>query len=56
MGRVNGDPEIFRDFHASWGVRDLDQDILPIAEVAGLDLIDVIEMPANNLSVIFERR
>jgi len=41
---------------ASWGVRDLDQDLLPIAEVAGLDLIDVIEMPANNLSVIFERR
>lgn len=40
----------------SWGVRDLDYDILPYTLFAGLDLVDVIEMPANNLSVIFERR
>lgn len=40
----------------SWGVRDLDQDILPRAHTVGLELVDVIEMPANNLSVIFERR
>lgn len=39
----------------SWGVRDLDYDILPRTLFAGLDLIDVIEMPANNLSVIFEK-
>ncbi|WP_084419377.1 DUF938 domain-containing protein [Henriciella litoralis] len=38
-----------------WGVRDLDLDIVPIAEAASLCLFDVIEMPANNLSVIFEK-
>ena len=40
---------------ASWGVRDLDLDILPLADKAGLSLTEVIEMPANNLSVIFVR-
>ena len=39
-----------------WGVRDLDLDILPLANAAGLDLHKVIEMPANNLSVTFQRR
>jgi cyclopropane fatty-acyl-phospholipid synthase-like methyltransferase len=40
---------------ARWGVRDLDNDLLPLAERAGLALSRVIEMPANNLSVVFER-
>ena len=39
----------------SWGVRDLDRDILPLAERAGLSLQAVIDMPANNLSIVFER-
>ena len=39
----------------SWGVRDLDLDILPLAEPAGLTLVSVINMPANNQSVVFER-
>lgn len=39
----------------SWGVRDLDLDILPLAEAAGLRLVEAIDMPANNLSVVFER-
>ena len=39
----------------SWGVRDLDQEILTLAEAAGLNLIEVLAMPANNLSVVFER-
>ncbi len=38
----------------SWGVRDLDRDIVPLAALAGLKLADLVEMPANNLSVIFE--
>jgi len=38
-----------------WGVRDLETEILSIASGAGLALKAVIEMPANNLSVIFER-
>ena len=39
----------------SWGVRDLDLEILPLAEQAGLDLVKTVDMPANNLSVVFER-
>ena len=39
-----------------WGVRDLDREVLPLAGKAGLDLAAVVEMPANNLSVIFEKR
>lgn len=43
-----------RQRNPRWGVRDLEA----VAEVAGghgLDLSDVIEMPANNLSVVFVR-
>ena len=39
----------------SWGVRDLDHEIVPLASQNGLKLETVIEMPANNLSVIFAR-
>ncbi len=39
-----------------WGVRDLDRDIVPLATTAGLSLIDIIDMPANNFSVVFEKR
>lgn len=38
-----------------WGVRDLDLEIAPLAKAAGLSLNTVIDMPANNLTVIFER-
>ncbi|WP_300381974.1 DUF938 domain-containing protein [Henriciella sp.] len=40
---------------SSWGVRDLHREILPLALEAGLALDQVVEMPANNLSVIFSR-
>lgn len=50
------------DFDASlkvrdprWGVRDLENDIAPLAETAGFRLHAVVPMPANNLSVIFLR-
>lgn len=50
------------DFDASlkardprWGVRDLDLEIAPLADAAGLALEEIIEMPANNLSVVFRR-
>lgn len=39
-----------------WGVRDLDREIIPLAVTAGLHLSQIIEMPANNLVVIFEKR
>ncbi len=39
----------------AWGVRDLDA-VAARAAAAGLDLDRVVEMPANNLSVILRRR
>lgn len=39
----------------SWGVRDLDFDIAPLARKAGLELLDIVEMPANNLTVFFRK-
>lgn len=41
--------------HSDWGVRDLENDIVPLAHKNGLSLHHVEEMPANNLSVIFRR-
>lgn len=38
-----------------WGVRDLET-VVAAAEGCGLALEEVVEMPANNLSVIFRRR
>jgi hypothetical protein len=38
----------------AWGVRDLD-DVAACAQAAGLKLEQVVEMPANNLSVVFRR-
>lgn len=40
----------------AWGVRDLDRDIAPLAEAQGLFLQQVVAMPSNNFSVIFERK
>ncbi|WP_438765230.1 DUF938 domain-containing protein [Kushneria sp. TE3] len=34
-----------------WGVRDLEQEVLPAAREAGLVAADIIDMPANNLCV-----
>jgi hypothetical protein len=38
-----------------WGVRDLEA-VSDVAGGAGLDLAEVIQMPANNLSLVFVRR
>ena len=40
----------------AWGVRDLDRQIVPMAEEVGLSVADILEMPANNLSVVFRRQ
>ena len=37
-----------------WGLRDLDE-VAACAQINGLELDGVIEMPANNLSVVFRR-
>jgi hypothetical protein len=44
-----------RERDPAWGVRDLD-DVVRCANEHGFALAEVIEMPANNLTVIFERR
>jgi len=43
-----------RDRNSEWGVRDI-ADLEGLAENAGLALVDVAEMPANNLTLVFER-
>lgn len=40
----------------SWGVRDLDDRLQPLGARFALALGDVREMPANNLSVVFEKQ
>ena len=40
----------------SWGVRDLDREIVPTAEAAGLTLDSVYPMPADNLTVVLRVR
>ncbi len=39
----------------SWGIRDLEEDVIPAAMQAGLTLSSIHAMPANNFSVVFER-
>lgn len=39
----------------AWGVRDLDRDLAPLAQAHGLVLDAVVDMPANNLSVVYRR-
>lgn len=40
---------------ADWGVRCLDTEVAPLATRTGLALDRIIEMPANNLTVIFRK-
>ena len=44
-----------RSRNSQWGVRNL-EDVVAVAEVAGLQLQEVVTMPANNLSVIFQKQ
>jgi SAM-dependent methyltransferase len=44
-----------RRSNPAWGVRDLD-DVARLAAAHGFDLAEAVEMPANNLSVVFRRR
>ena len=43
-----------REGNPEWGVRDVG-DVEKLAQGAGLGLIDAIEMPANNLTLVFAR-
>ena len=42
----NGNPE--------WGVRDVEE-VAAVAKRAGLSLHEIVDMPANNLIVVFAR-
>jgi SAM-dependent methyltransferase len=44
-----------RDNNPEWGVRDI-ADVKALAESVGLQLTEIVEMPANNLILAFERR
>ena len=46
--------ERLRNENAEWGVRDLDE-VVTAAATRGLRFSEVVEMPANNLSVLFRR-
>ncbi|MEM6450249.1 MAG: DUF938 domain-containing protein [Cyanobacteria bacterium P01_D01_bin.105] len=46
--------QMLRSRDPSWGIRDLEA-VVETAEQCGLSLSNVIEMPANNFSVIFTR-
>jgi hypothetical protein len=43
-----------RDKNPEWGVRDIEA-LEGLARSAGLALVEAVEMPANNLIVVFER-
>lgn len=41
--------------HPDWGLRDL-EDVTRLAEGSGFGLEEVVEMPANNLTLVFRKR
>jgi SAM-dependent methyltransferase len=43
-----------RQGNPEWGVRDVD-DVEKLADRAGLSLVDIVEMPANNLTLVLHR-
>ena len=47
--------EGLRTRDASWGVRCLESELVPLAERAGFGLATIHEMPANNLSVVWRK-
>jgi len=62
-GRHVGDGDGNARFDASlraqdpaWGYRDVDAELAPAAEAAGLALDEAAEMPSNNLLLVFSRR
>ncbi|MBE9125975.1 MULTISPECIES: DUF938 domain-containing protein [unclassified Coleofasciculus] len=46
--------ESLRASNPDWGVRDLD-DVLTVASAQNLTLVEAYQMPANNLSVVFQQ-
>lgn len=46
--------ESLRLQNEAWGVRNLD-DVIKVAQEQGLNFVKIVSMPANNLSVIFQK-
>ncbi|NJK49629.1 DUF938 domain-containing protein [Candidatus Gracilibacteria bacterium] len=46
--------ESLRAQNPEWGVRNL-EDVIEVANNQGLNLLEIVQMPANNLSVVFQR-
>lgn len=44
-----------REENPDWGVRDLEA-VAAAANLAGLEIRDILEMPANNLSLVFSKK
>jgi len=44
-----------REQNPEWGVRNL-EDVIAAAHEYSLSLVEIIEMPANNLSIVFQRQ
>ena len=53
-GNADFDADLKRR-NPDWGVRDLEREIIPLAEASGLQLAEVIDMPKTNLTVAFKR-
>jgi SAM-dependent methyltransferase len=54
----DNDAQFDRDLRATdpeWGLRDLEA-VTEVADRAGFALAEIVEMPANNLSLVFKRR
>jgi Protein of unknown function (DUF938) len=43
-----------RQRNAQWGIRNIEQ-VVAEAQTAGLELLETVEMPANNLMVLFRK-
>ena len=50
------DAVFLRQRNPLWGVRCLDTEIAPLTEQNGFVLDEIVQMPANNLSVVFRRK
>lgn len=56
ISQSNADFDVsLKSRNPEWGVRDLESDILPAAETAGLSPVTIVDMPANNFSVVLEK-